>query len=164
AARISAGALLALALVGAGEYLRRRSQGENPWGRAYIPGVLTLAGTTTAFACIFAAHALYGLIGPTLAFLLLAATALLTLVASVLHGPAIASYGLLASYVVPFLVSSQEPAVWPLALYGLAVSASAYGVARLRRWRWLAVAAAIGAVFWGHVVAYAADGPWDVGA
>ena len=164
AARVSAGALLALLLVGAGEFLRRRSDSEAAAGRPYIPGVLTLAGTTTAFASIFAAHALYGLIGPSLAFILLAATALLTLAASVVHGPAIASYGLLASYIVPFLVSSDEPAVWPLVLYGLAVSAAAYGVARLRLWRWLAIAAAVGAVFWGHVVAYAADGAWDAGA
>lgn len=164
AARVSAGALLALLLVGAGEFLRRHSHREIVSGRPYIPGVLTLAGTTTAFASIFAAHALYGLIGPSLAFLLLAATALLTLAASVVHGPAIASYGLLAGYIVPFLVSSDEPAVWPLVLYGLAVSAAAYGVARLRLWRWLAITSAAGAVFWGHVVAYAADGAWDAGA
>src|SRR5690606_12081921 len=183
--------LLELFLVAAGEFLRRRSDSETIQGRPYIPGVLTLAGTTTAFASIFAAHALYGLIGPSVAFLLLAATALLTLssplvprpavgssvaflllaatalltlAAAVVHGPAVASYGLLASYGVPFLVSSDEPAVWPLVLYGLAVSAAAYGVARLRLWRWLALAAAAGAVFWGHVVAYAADGAWDSGA
>lgn len=164
AARVGAGVLLALFLVAAGEFLRRRSDSETIQGRPYIPGVLTLAGTTTAFASIFAAHALYGLIGPSVAFLLLAATALLTLAAAVVHGPAVASYGLLASYGVPFLVSSDEPAVWPLVLYGLAVSAAAYGVARLRLWRWLALAAAAGAVFWGHVVAYAADGAWDSGA
>jgi len=164
-ARVLAGALLALVLVGAGEFLRRRAQDEEtPSGRPYIPGVLTLAGTTTAFASIYAAHALYGLVGPSIAFILLALTALLTLAASVVHGRTVASYGLLASYIVPFLVSSREPHVWPLVFYGLAVSAAAYGVARLRLWRWLAIAAAIGSVFWGHVVAYAADGAWDAGA
>lgn len=163
AARVTAGGILALVLAALGEFLRRR-QAEAVANRPYIPGVLTLAATTTAFASIYSAHALYGLLGPTLAFILLAATALLTLLAAVLHGPAVASYGLVASYVVPFLVSSREPAVWSLVFYGLAVSVSAYGVARLRLWRWLAVSAALGSVFWGHVVAIAADGPWDAGA
>lgn len=163
-ARVSAGALLAILLVGAGEFLRRRSIDDTSANRAYIPGVLTLAGITTAFASIFAAHALYELIGPSTAFILLAATALLTLAASLLHGPTIASYGLLASYVVPFLVSSDDPALWPLTLYGLAVSAAAYSVARLRLWRWFAIATAVGALFWGHILAFSADGTWDAGA
>ncbi|WP_309083218.1 DUF2339 domain-containing protein [Chelativorans sp.] len=164
AARVISGALLAIALVGGGEWLRRKHMPGETGGPAYIPGVLTLAGTTTAFATVFVAHALYGLVGPGLAFLLLAAVALLTLAASVLHGPAVASYGLLASYVIPFLVSSDQPALWPLAIYGLFVSLAAYGVARLRLWRWLALAAAGGAFFWGHVLAYASSGPWDAGA
>lgn len=158
-ARVLAGAVLALALIGAGEFARRKSAllGEALAGRAYIPGVLTLAGTTTAFASVFAAHALYALIGPAAAFVLLGAVALLTLAASVLHGPGVAGYGLLACYVVPFLVSSEEPAVLPLALYGLFVTIATYGVARIRRWRWLAIAGAAGAVFWAHVLAFAAN-------
>ncbi|MCT7373682.1 DUF2339 domain-containing protein [Chelativorans salis] len=167
AARISSGALLALVLVGAGEWLRRRSlsgAAEVAEGAPYIPGVLTLAGTTTAFATVFAAHALYGMVGPGPAFLLFAAVALMTLVAAVLHGRAVASYGLIASYIIPFLVHSDQPAVWPLALYGIFVSLAAYGVARVRLWLWLAFAAAGGALFWGHVLAFASGGPWDAGA
>lgn len=158
-ARVLAGAVLALALIGTGEFARRKSAlfGEALAGRAYIPGVLTLAGTTTAFASVFAAHALYALIGPAAAFVLLGAVALLTLAASVLHGPGVAGYGLLACYVVPFLVSSEEPAVLPLAFYGLFVTVATYGVARIRRWRWLAIAGAAGAVFWAHVLAFAAN-------
>lgn len=163
-ARVIAGALMALALIGAGEWARRRSpdEADNILGNAYIPGVLTLAGITTAFASVFAAHALYGLIGPTTAFVLLGSVALLTLAASVLHGPTVASYGLVACYGVPFLVSSAEPAVLPLAFYGLFVTLATYGVARIRRWRWLAIAGAAGAVFWAHVLAFA-SGRTDLG-
>jgi hypothetical protein len=38
---------------------------------AHIPGVLTAAGTTVAFADIYAAYVLYGFFGPPVAFLLL---------------------------------------------------------------------------------------------
>ncbi|AXS39553.1 DUF2339 domain-containing protein [Breoghania sp. L-A4] len=163
-ARVLCGAALALALIGAGEWTRRGAGGiaANTAGRAYIPGVLTLAGITTAFASVFAAHALYDLIGPATAFVLLGSVALLTLAASVLHGPAVASFGLIACYVVPFLVTSDEPAVLPLAFYGLFVTLATYGVARIRRWRWLAIAGAGGAVFWAHVLAFA-SGPADAG-
>lgn len=167
-ARVTGGALMALALIGAGEWTRRGGAlGNNAIGdavaeKAYIPGVLTLAGITTAFASVFAAHALYDLIGPATAFVMLGSVALLTMAASVLHGPTVASYGLVACYGVPFLVSSNEPAVLPLALYGLFVTLATYGVARIRLWSWLAIAGACGAVFWAHVLAFA-SGPADVG-
>ncbi|QDY70427.1 DUF2339 domain-containing protein [Qingshengfaniella alkalisoli] len=155
-ARVLAGVLLGLALLAGGEWLRRKYPDAPDRPRAYIPGVLTFAGTTTVFASIFAAHVLYGLIGSVAAFLLLACVALLTLAAAILHGPAIASYGLIASYVVPFLVQSDQASAWPLALYGIAVTCAAYTVARLRLWRWLAFAGATGALLWGHLIALAA--------
>ncbi len=161
-ARVIAGALTAAALVGGGEWTRRRSAFESREKQAYIPGVLTLAGTTTAFASVFAAHALYNLIGPSVSFVLLALTALVTLIAATLHGPAVASYGLLASYFVPFLVNSDNRSLWPLAIYGVFVSVAAYGVARLRLWRWLAIGAAIGAILWGHLLAIGGNGAHDV--
>src|SRR5918995_948831 len=90
-ARVAAGALLALALIGAGERLRRRDIA-SPFEAipsAHVPGALTAAGTSTAFATVYAAYALYGMIGPGAAFVLLGAVALLTMFASALHGPAL---------------------------------------------------------------------------
>ena len=74
--------LLAAGLIGAGEWLRRREFGFAlpSLPSAHIPGVLTAAGTSTAFATAYAAHALYGLIGPGTAFVLLGAVAVLTMV------------------------------------------------------------------------------------
>lgn len=74
-ARTVAGALLALGLIAAGEWLRRRDSGLILPGfeSAHIPGVLTAAGTATAFATTYAAHALYGFLGPAAAFVLLGA-------------------------------------------------------------------------------------------
>ena len=168
--RVLSGGLFAAILIGLGEWRRRSTPvntlantlDETTDARAYIPGILTLAGITSAFASAYAAHALYGLIGPAAAFALLGAVALLTLAASLLHGPAVASVGLVASYAVPFLVSSNDPALAPVVFYGLFVTLATYAVARARRWRWLAVAGAACAVAWAHVLSALAV-PADAG-
>ncbi len=151
AARIALGAMFAALLVGAGEWLRRRevSLGIAGIPAAHIPGIVTAAGTAAAFGTVYAAYALHGFIGPAPAFVLLGAVALATMVAAALHGPALAALGLLGAFASPLLVSSADPSPWTLPPYLAIVAAAAYGLARLRLWRWLALAAAIGAGFWG---------------
>jgi uncharacterized membrane protein len=79
---------------------------------------------------------------------LLGAVAVLAMAAATLHGPALAALGLIGAMASPLLVSSDEPQpVW-LVLYLAFVVLAADGVARLRLWRPLAVAAAMGALFW----------------
>ena len=68
--------------------------------------MLTAAGTTVAYADIYAAYALYGFLGDAVAFLLLGLVAVATLAAALLHGPALAGLGLVGAYVTPILVST----------------------------------------------------------
>lgn len=153
--RIVLGAVLAALLVAAGEWLRRteRSVDIELVAPAHIPSILTAAGTVAAFGTIYAAHALYGFLGPGVAFALLAAVGLATLWAASLHGPALAGVGLLGSYVAPWLVSTATPNPWPLLVFLLVVAAAAYRLAETKRWRWLTIAAAAGAGLWGLVFA-----------
>jgi uncharacterized membrane protein len=148
--RTALGALFALALIGAGEWLRRRESAFALPGipSANVPSILTAAGTCTAFATAYAAYALYGLISPAATFVLLGAIAVLTMVAATLHGPVLAALGLVGALGSPLLVSSNDPQPWALVIYLAFVVLPAYGVARLRLWRWLALAAAIGALAW----------------
>ncbi|MGP9822165.1 DUF2339 domain-containing protein, partial [Salinarimonas sp. NSM] len=157
-ARIVLGALFAAALIAGGEVLRRRTAPLPAFGSAYAPGALTAAGATTAFAVVYAAFALYGFIGPALAFALLAAVALATMLAAALHGPALAAIGLVGAFAAPLLVESDTPSLWPLPPYLAFVAIAAYGVARLRRWRWLALSAAVGAALWALVLTLLAFG------
>lgn len=156
AARVVAGLVTALALIAAGEWLRRRERGAegaaDGASPAHVPSVLTAAGTMTAFASVYAAHALYGFIGPAPAFVLLGLIGIATMVAAALHGPALAALGLLGSLAAPLLVSSSDPRPWPVVIYLLAVVAAACGLARLRLWRWLAYSAAGGALVWCWLV------------
>jgi uncharacterized membrane protein len=153
-ARIAAGALFSFALLAAGEWMRRREVASPVAAipSAHVPGVLTAAGTSTAFATIYAAYALYDMIGPAAAFVLLGAVSLLTMIASALHGPALAALGLLAAFVSPSLVATTKPNLWALVIYLAFVAAAAYGVARLKLWRWLALAGAVGAIAWTLVL------------
>lgn len=154
AGRIGLGLLLALALLGAGEALRRldRRQGfpEKPLGGwPQVPGLLTAIGTMTAFGSLYAGYELYHLLPPALAFVLLGLTATGTVLAALLHGPALAALGFVGAAVTPFLISSEEPNAWGVAILIMMVGAAALAVARLRLWRWFAVLAVAGMAAWG---------------
>ncbi|HEY7245923.1 MAG TPA: DUF2339 domain-containing protein [Xanthobacteraceae bacterium] len=148
--RVTLGALLAIALIAAGEWTRRTQRLARNAGlpNANIPSILIAAGTTVAYADIYAAHALYQFLAPGAAFLLLGIVALATLAAALLHGPALAGLGLLGAYVTPLLVASQRPDYWSLYIYLAVVTAAAFVLARLRLWRWLAIAALACSLVW----------------
>jgi uncharacterized membrane protein len=164
--RVTLGAAFALVLMAAGEWFRRSERASPVEGipSAHIPGILTAAGTISAFGTVYAAHAHYSFIGPATAFILLGAIGIVTMLAAALHGPALAGLGLAGAFAVPLLVTSQQPSPWPVVLYLATVAASAYALARLRRWLWLACAAVAGAMAWGFAlldpVSSGAVGPW----
>jgi uncharacterized membrane protein len=148
--RVTLGALLAAALIGAGEWARRseRLAGISGLPTAHIPSILTAAGTTVAYADVYAAHALYGFLAPGTAFVLLGLVALATLAAALLHGPALAGLGLVGAYVAPLLVTSQRPDYWSLYIYLAVVTAAAFALARFRMWRWLAITTVAFSALW----------------
>jgi len=129
--RVGLGALLAAALVVAGEWLRRSERRLDVVGisAANIPSILTAAGTMVAYATVWAAYALYGFLGPPVAFVLLGIVALVTLGAALLHGPALAALGLVGAEVTPLLVASDTPDYWALYIYLAIVTAAAFAMA-----------------------------------
>jgi uncharacterized membrane protein len=144
------GAALALALVAAGAWTRRHEilTGITGLPKAHIPSVLTAAGTAIAYADAYAAYAVYGLIGPAVAFVLLGAVALGTLAAALVHGPALAGLGVVGAFVTPLIVSTDQPSYWALYLYLFVVTAAAFALARAKLWRWLAITAVAASVLW----------------
>src|SRR5207253_10862811 len=115
---------------------------------ANIPAILAAAGTAVAFATVYAAYALYGFLVPATAFILLGLVALGTLAAALLHGPALAGLGVVGAFITPILVSSGRPDYWALYIYLAIVTAAAFGLARIRLWRWLAVTTIVFALLW----------------
>jgi uncharacterized membrane protein len=144
------GGAFALALLAAGEWTRRRESISTTEALpiANIPAILTAAGTAVAFATVYAAYALYGFLAPATAFILLGMVALGTLAAALLHGPALAGLGIAAAFATPVLVSSEKPDFWALYIYLAIVTAAAFGLARIRLWRWLAITTIAFALLW----------------
>ena len=144
------GGLFALALLASGEWTRRTENTSHieVLPIASIPAILTAGGTAVAFATVYAAYALYDFLAPATAFVLLGLVALGTLAAALLHGPALAGLGIAAAFATPVLVSSEKPDFWTLYLYLAIVTAAAFGLARIRLWRWLAVTTIVFALLW----------------
>jgi uncharacterized membrane protein len=148
--RVFLGALLAAALIAAGEWTRRNEvvTGIPSLPTAHIPSILTAAGTTVAYATVYAAYALYNFLSPALAFVLLGVVALATLAAALLHGITLAGLGVVGGYLTPLLVTTEVPNYWALYLYLAIVSAAAFALARMRMWRWLAITAVVFGFIW----------------
>lgn len=148
--RLLLAGLFGAALLAAGEFIRRTDFRLPVQGiaGAYIPAILTAAGAFTLFGTVYAAHGIYGFIGPAAAFLLLGAIGVATLALALVHGQALAGVGLLGSFVTPILVASEAPNPWALFGYLAIVLAAAVAIARIRRWRFLASAAFAGAGLW----------------
>ncbi len=145
AVRIGLGFLLGAALATGGEVLRRRAPAASP-RPDYVPAALVAAGVFTLFATTYAAHALYGFLGTTGAFLALAVVALLAIAAALLHGPLVALLGLLGGYATPILVESAAPAAGPVFAYLAVLTAALVAVEHRARWQplgWLTLAAAL---------------------
>jgi uncharacterized membrane protein len=148
--RVFFGGLFALALLAAGEWSRRKESisAIAALPIANIPAILTAAGTAVAFATVYVAYAVYGFLVPATAFILLGLVAMGTLAAALLHGPALAGLGVAAAFVTPILVSSGKADFWALYIYLAIVTAAAFGLARVRLWRWLAVTTIVFALLW----------------
>lgn len=139
AVRVALGVIAGLAMLGAGEFARRRP-GKAIAQRDYIPAVVTGAGFLTLFASIYAAYGLYDLIPSIAAFVLLAAVALGAIAVSLVHGQVMALFGLIGAMVVPALVSTDAPLPTPLFGYLAVVAAALGAISRLRHW-WIVAGA-----------------------
>ena len=148
--RLTMAGLLGLLLAAGGEFIRRtgfKVPVEGMQG-AYVPGILTAAGAFTLFGTVYAAHGIYGFIGPAPAFILLAIIGLATIAASLVHGQALAGLGLLGSFLTPVLVASNSPSPWSLFGFLAVILAATAVIARLRNWPLLMAAAFAGTGLW----------------
>ncbi len=148
--RVALAALSGLGAVGGGEFLRRRDIKLDFAGdrAAQVPAILTAAGGAILFAAIYVAYGIYGMIGSTLAFTLLAAVSLSIIALGLIHGSVLAGVGLLGSLATPALVSSQSPNVWVFFSYLGIVLAASGAFARFRKVEWILASALFGMGSW----------------
>lgn len=154
--RVALGVAFGVALLGAGEAMRRSA--------SRISQGLSGAGIAVLFAGFLAGIHLYGLISPGVGFLLMALTTATAVVLSLRQGPMVALIGLIGGFLTPYLVHTGEPSVRGLFAYLLLLEIGLFTVARRRQWLPIAGLALGGGLLW--VVAWllgpfqAADAGW----
>lgn len=143
AARVAAALLFGLALVAAGEWLRRRHGDGEEVSTAYLPSVFSGAGIVSIFAAIVAARQMYGLIDEGVAFAGLMATAAGAVALGWFSGPLLVVVGLLGAALAPFVVGGNSGAAPWLYGHSLLVLMTGLAVDTVRKWRWLSVLALV---------------------
>ncbi|MEO0393497.1 MAG: DUF2339 domain-containing protein, partial [Pseudomonadota bacterium] len=139
AARVGFAVILGFALIGAGEFIRRRVGDGAKSHTAYLPSTLSGAGVIVEFTAILGARYLYEMLGADTAFLLLVALSVTTVLLGWLYGPVLTAIGIVGATVTPFIVggSSDNPAFFfyyfaLIALVGLAIDT-------VKQWLWPSV-------------------------
>lgn len=159
--QVAAGIGFGFLLIGSAEYAWRN---EAKLRDVRVPQALSGAGIATLYAAIMVAANAYGLIGPLLAFLALALVTAAALALSLRFGPPSALLGLAGGLAAPALAGALEADVPLLATYLALTVAAMTGVARMRRWPWLAVAALAGGGGWSVWMIFAGGALDTLGA
>ncbi|MCC6467497.1 MAG: DUF2339 domain-containing protein [Alphaproteobacteria bacterium] len=150
--RVSLGFLTGLALVAAGEWVRRRFPSLGERGRAdYVPPALSSGGFLFCYASLYAAGQLFGFLTPTLTFAGMAGVVFAAGLMAMLHGPFLALLSAAGGFVLPALIATKEPNGWVLFFYLAAVAWGCLEIARRRPWPWLGWIALAGCVAWSLI-------------
>ena len=147
AMRCALGALLGMALIGVGWWLRRRPGKPLPLADQ-VPSGLVAGGVAVLFAAAYAAGPLYGLVPEFAALVLMGGAGVAGLALSVTFGPIVAAVGLVASFGTPALVEADDPSMPGLFVYVLVVTAACWAVVRFTAWVWLGWGAALAGAGW----------------
>ncbi|MFZ4573689.1 MAG: DUF2339 domain-containing protein [Phycisphaerales bacterium] len=150
ALRCSGGAGLGFLLIGVGEFMRKR------WGAVAASGI-TSAGLGVLYTSVFAAYRLFGLVGPGVGFVLLAATAIFGVaVGARARLVVVAALSIIGGYLVPFFFAGTHGAVWSLPAHLLMLLAIGLVLAGWLRGPFIVLRSM---VWWGTVVL---GGAWAV--
>ena len=141
--RVTAALAFGAALVGAGEFIRRRYGDGEDSSTAYLPSTFSGAGIVTLFGAVLSARTLYGLIGPEVALIGMGVVGAIALVLGWFYGPLLAAIGIIGAMAAPFVVggSSSDPS-WLLAYFAI-ITIVGLAIDTVRRWAWVSVIALV---------------------
>lgn len=145
AVRVTMGIIFGLALLYAGNLVRRKPEFSNG---ARIAQALSGAGIAVLYAGVYAAAGLYHLITPLAGFTGMAVITAVATALSVWYGRPIALLGLMGGFLTPALVGSPHPQASLLFSYLLLVFAGLIAVIRSRGWWSMGIPAIIGSFLW----------------
>jgi uncharacterized membrane protein len=128
--RSALGVVVGIGFLSVGEYAQRKVP---RWAQA-----VTASGAAILYLTIYAAFGLYGLMSPTVAFLLLAAVVTVAVLLSLRYESLIiALLGLVGAFVSPVLLGADLPDERLALVYILIVDVGILAISAFRNWRWL---------------------------
>lgn len=144
------GYLIAAAMIGAAEAMRRRNVEEAPtdWQTRNTPTILAVVGVICAYGITYVGLARLHLLPPPAAIGLMGLCALGALALSLRHGRALAWEGLVAGFAAPALVAVIGSSATALFAYLFAIAAAAFALTKHRGWLLLGWATAALALAW----------------
>jgi uncharacterized membrane protein len=150
-ARTLAALVAGLAMVGAGEWMRRRVRPDAPGQLPRAPLAVTAAGVLTLYAAVYAAGPRYGLVSPPAALASFVLVSALAVGLALIHGALLAVLGFVGGYIAPILVGGDAPAPFLVLGYALAVTAAALFLVRALNWRSMVWVGLAGATLWAVI-------------
>lgn len=151
-ARILAAIGFGAALIGAGEFIRRKYGDSEDVTTAYLPSVFSGAGIVTLFSAFLAARVLYDLIGAEAALGGMVVTALIAIVLGWFHGPLLAAVGVIGAFAAPFVVGGSSDDVSWFYAYFFVIAFVGLAIDTVRQWTWISVLSLAGAAISGWLL------------
>lgn len=149
--RIAAAVITGFVLLGASEWLKRRS--DHPLAAALAAG----AGAATLYGAAWASYWLYAFIGLAMAGGLMAVISLGLLALAFRHGEPLAIVAILGGFLAPAITGPDHWSAPALTGYLALITLTGYAVAGARRWGQAGMATLVGAFGWA-ITGYAAQG------
>jgi uncharacterized membrane protein len=145
ATRTVLAALFGIALVAASEAARRfPATADDP----RVAQALSGAGIASLYGTLYMAAALYHLISPLTAFVLVVVVTGIAMALALRHGPPTAVMALVGGFAAPLVAGFDAAGIGPLLVYLAIFIAALFGLAIRRGWGWLALAAAVAGFAW----------------
>ena len=137
ALRIGLAVIFGLALIGAGEVIRRKSGDGGDVSTAYLPSVFSAAGLVTLYGAVLTARMLYGMIDDTACLGGLVLVAALSVMLGWFYGPILAIFGLIGATLAPFLAGGDPGLAYLLHGYFGVVAISSLTINAFKRYPWV---------------------------
>lgn len=159
--KVTLGTLLALVMLGLGNYIGKRPHIANS---IRIAQALSGAGIAVLYAVCFSASTLYQLIPEWMGFIGLLAITICAVILSIKRGAPVAWLGLVGGFLTPIFIGADQLSGPLLFLYFYLIYTSLQYISKQQQWQWLTLSATLAALSWslywilGHYTA--ADTLW----
>ncbi len=140
----AAGAFAALLIVASEVARRWRVTADDP----RVAQALAGAGIASAYGALYLAAALYRLVPPLPAFIVMLGVTALALVLALRHGPPTAVLALAGGFAAPLVAGYDAAGIAPLLIYLALFTGALFALAIQRGWGWLAIAATLAGFGW----------------